>query len=130
MPLGDSEKDSLFNLKYSVKRMSGNQARVIGLNSDGKVLTSIPIVLDEGTPGAVLFKGLDEQGNIYTELEVLNGNNVGLEVHKYAPSGKRLTSYSLPNDYYTTVYKKTEISPNGTLYQMLTTPEGLQIIRY
>ena len=80
--------------------------------------------------GAVLFKGQDNQGRLYVEIERLKGNQALLEVHRYNLDGKCLEVYSLPNQYYTTIYKKTEITPEGTVYQMLTTPDGVQVIRY
>ncbi|MCD6386494.1 hypothetical protein J7M23_12055, partial [Candidatus Sumerlaeota bacterium] len=121
---------SLQSLHYQIKRMSGNKVRILGLEPEGKVRVSVPIMLDDGEPGAVLFKGFDDSGNLYVELENLKGNSVELEVHRYAPSGKRLSVFKMPNDYFTTVYKKTQIIPEGFVYQMLTTPKGVYIIRY
>ena len=51
-------------------------------------------------------------------------------MHKYSLSGELLEAFSLPNDYFTTVYKKTEIAPDGSVFQMLTTPEGVRILVY
>ena len=121
---------SLPSLQYKIKRMSGNEVRIIGLDADGKALVSVPVRLDGGQVGAAIFKGTDAKGNLYVELESIKGDKVGLEVHRYTPSGKRLAVYKLPNNYFTTVYKKTEVAPDGSVYQMLTTPEGVQIIRY
>ena len=117
-------------LSYTIKRLDGNEVRILGSDPQGKVLVSVPIKLDEGTAGAALFKGIDSSGNLYVEVEILRGNNVGLAVHRYSPAGERLAAFTLPNDYHTTVYKKTEITPDGNVYQMLTTPDGLRIIKY
>ncbi len=127
-PLGGAGES--LSLQYKIKRMSGNKVRIIGLDADGKALVSVPVRLDGGQVGAAIFKGTDAKGNLYVELENINGRRVGLEVHRYAPSGKRLAVYKLPNNYFTTVYKKTEIAPDGSVYQMLTTPDGVRIIRY
>ncbi|MFH0792792.1 MAG: hypothetical protein V2A74_02035 [bacterium] len=117
-------------LTYQIKRMSGNKVRLLGLDADGKVLVSVPIVLDEGQIGAALFKGLDVEGRLYVELEALTQSGVGLEVHRYASDGKRLGVVRLPNDYFTTVYKKTEVAPDGSVYQMRTTAMGVEIRRW
>jgi hypothetical protein len=117
-------------LRFEIKRMSGNEVRILGFDADGKALVSVPVRLDSGQPGAVLFKGTDAAGNLFVELERLNGNAVGLEVHSYSRSRERLTALQLPNDYFTTVYKKTEVAPDGTVYQLLTAPDGVSILRY
>lgn len=118
------------SLHYWIKRMLRNEVRILGTDADGKVLVSCPLRLDGGQAGAVLFKGNDQRGNLYVEVEILKGKNVELEVHCYSPSGEQLRVFKLPNEYFTTVYKKTEISADGSVYQMLTTPDGVRIIRY
>ena len=115
---------------YSIKRLDGNLVRVLGKDSDGKILVSVSVKVEGGTAGAALFKGLDAKGNIYVEIENIQGASTGLEVHRYAPDGALLALYDLPNKYYTTVYQKTVVTPDGSVYQMLTTPEGVRIIKY
>ncbi len=125
-----SESVASARLQYSIKRMFKNEVRVLGLTDDGKDLVSFPVKLNEGYAGAVLFKGLDAGGNIYVELECIVGGRAELEVHRYSPDGKRLAFWRMPNNYFTTVYRKTEVAPDGSVYQMLTTPDCVQIIRY
>ena len=118
------------SLSYRIKRLIKNEVRIIGQEEGGKVLVSITVQVDGGRAGAVLFKGMDAKGNLYIELENIKDGKIGLEVHRYSQDGKRLTVFELSNDYFTTVYKKTEIAPDGSVYQMLTTPEGVRILRY
>jgi hypothetical protein len=86
--------------------------------------------MDGDRAGAVLFKGQDNSENLYIEIERLTSNGTLLEVHKYNKSGERIAIYKMPNKYFTTIYKKTEITPNGDVYQLYTTPTGVQIIKY
>ena len=118
------------SLHYKIKRLDGNKVRLIGADDDGKNLISIPIKLKQGTPGATLFKGMDERGNLYVELECLEEDKIGLEVHRYSPAGDQPAVFQLPNNYFSTVYKKTEIAGDGSVYQMLTTKEDVRIIKY
>ncbi len=118
------------NLSYSIKRLSGDDIRILGSEEEGKNIVSIKINLDGEKAGAVLFKGQDLSGNLYVEIEKIINNKANLEVHSYNKNGERLSVIKMPNNYYTTVYKKTEISPDGSVYQMLTTSDGVQIIRY
>jgi len=129
-----SFKGRLANTKnvgnFRIKRLSAGDIRIIGEDAEGKVLVSVPIQMDGDPAGATLFKGQDSQGNLYVEVERLVGGRAELEVHRYAPGGQRLKMIPMPNDYFTTVYKKTEITPNGRVYQMLTTPEGVAVLAY
>lgn len=116
--------------EYIIKRMAKNEVRLIGLDSEGKDIISIPIQLDRGTAGAVLFKGADDAGNLYIEVECLDGAKAGLQVHRYSTQGKRLAVFDMDNKYFTTVYRKTDVSADGSVFQMLTTPEGVRILRF
>jgi len=118
------------SLRFKIKRLSTKDIRILGEDYDGKILVSVPIKIDNGYAGAVLFKGQDLKGNLYVELERIIDNRAELEIHCYSIEGERLKVYSLPKDYFTTVYKKTEVTPEGNLYQLLTTPEGVKIIQY
>ena len=117
-------------LRFTIKRISSKDIRILGEDYDGKDLVSVPIKLDSGYAGAVLFKGQDLNGNLYVELEKIVDKHTELEVHCYSKDGKRLKVFNLPNNYFTTVYKKTEVTPEGIIYQLLTTHEGIQVIRY
>jgi hypothetical protein len=81
--------------------------------------------------GGVQVTGVDKKGNAYVELERITPDNyVHLEIRKVSPSGKELATIQLPNDYFTTVYKKTEVEANGDVYQMVTTAAGVEIIKW
>ncbi|MDK2973019.1 MAG: hypothetical protein PWP23_2774 [Candidatus Sumerlaeota bacterium] len=125
---GSSEESE--TLHYFVKRLSGTDVRLLGETEDGKVLVSIPIQIDNGYPGAVLFKGFDSSGNLYVEMECVEKENIALEVHSYTPGGERLRALRLFNAYFSTVYKKTDITPDGSVYQMKTTPDGVEVLCY
>jgi hypothetical protein len=118
------------SLNFQIKRMLKNEVRIIGFDEQGKDLVSVSVVIDKGTAGAVLYKGMDNQGNLYVELENIKDGKAFLEVHRYSQKGERLAVLELSNDYFTTVYKKTEVAPDGSVYQMLTTKEGIQILCY
>jgi len=116
--------------EFIIKRLDRNVVRLIGFDSEGKDIISILIQLDGATAGAVLFKGADDAGNLYVEVERIAGTKIGLQVHRYSIQGKRLAVFDMENRYFTTVYKKTEVTPDGSVYQMLTMPDGVRILRF
>lgn len=117
-------------LSFIIKRLAGDDIRILGTTSDGKDLVSVKIKTDGDSFGAVLFKGQDLDGNLYVEIERLKNNRALLEVQKYSTDGRCLKIFLMPNNYFTTVHKKTEITVSGDVYQMFTTAAQFQIIRY
>ncbi|MFB3896178.1 MAG: hypothetical protein ACE14V_07745 [bacterium] len=81
--------------------------------------------------GAVLFLGQDTAGNIYAEIERTDAKDIlHLEVWKYNSARKLVNTIEIPNDYFSTVYKKLEVDDAGNIYQMQTKPEGVRVIKY
>jgi hypothetical protein len=118
------------SLDFQIRRRLKNEVRIIGFQNDGESRISITLRIDGGEAGAVLYKGMDNKGNLYVEVENIKQDKTFLEVHRYAQTGERLAVFELSNNYFTTVYKKTEVAPDGSIYQMLTTEDGIQILRY
>jgi|GEM_PF-496248 len=116
-------------LHFSIPRMEREEIRLLGFDEDGKARVSIPVKLDRGRAGAALFRGADAAGRLYVEIErVEEDGRVGLEVRRYSPSGALLAVFDLPNNYHTTIYKRTEICPDGQVLQVLTTRRGVDIL--
>lgn len=118
------------NLRFLIRRLGGNDIRIVGLDADDKDKVAVRIAMDGDPAGAVLFKGQDAKGYLYVEVGRIQGSRARLEVHRYSVNGERLSVIPMPNDYFTTVYKKTEVTPDGSVYQLLTTPDGVRINRY
>ncbi len=119
-------------LRFYIKRMDGAEVRLLGLDEEGKVRVSAPVRLAAGRPGAALFRGADAKGRLYVEIERIGEGGperaIGLEVHRFAPDGRPLAVFDLPNDYTTPLYKKTEITPDGAIVQMLTRERGVEFL--
>ncbi len=80
--------------------------------------------------GGVLYKGwLSSRRSHVFETDAVQGSQIRLWLRVVASDG-RVISRELPNDYLTTVYKKTELRPDGSAWQMLTTPAGVRFIRW
>lgn len=78
--------------------------------------------------GAVLYRGPAGASGLFVEVERIRGAGVGLSVCR-VNGGSVTNSLDLPNDYHTTVYKKFEALPDGTVWQMRTTPDGVEFQR-
>ncbi len=80
--------------------------------------------------GAVLFRGfLANQNLLIFETEEIVGRDVHLLL-KGVRDGKVVTSLELPNESYTTIYKKVEVAPDGTVWQMMPTKDGVKFLRW
>lgn len=100
------------------------------LNDDSEVIKSI--VVDEGVAlGTVGFLAKDKYNNLYFELEyLLENNKVMYVIWKVSAEGKLLSAAEIPNQYFTTMYKKIIIDNTGKIYQVLTTKEGVDILQW
>lgn len=116
--------------RFQIKWRSKHESTVQISNNQTSFLTEIPIKTSD-TFGSILFLGQDYKGSIYIETERITKNNdIHLEVRKYNSEGSILSVIELPNNYYTTVYKKLEVDSAGNIYQLLTTPEGVKLIKW
>ena len=110
---------------YRTRRVSGQQGQIEAFSASGEPLPPISIPMEE-TLGAVIFKGSDLKGRLYVEVERLAQDGwVTLEIRVYSPGGDLLESFELPNQYYTTIYRRTFLKPDGSIIQMQTRPEGV-----
>jgi hypothetical protein len=118
------------NRLIKMKWENKNNAKILLLTEKGDLLKEITMNTQDEF-GAVLFKGQDSNDYIYVETErITNDNYVHLEVRKYDESGNLISIFEIPNDYYSTIYKKIEVDEAGIVYQLLTTPDGVQIIKW
>lgn len=83
----------------------------------------------EGRLGVFIFKGVDDEGNIFVERERIVNRRAHLEIVVLDNTGQILEIQEIPNEYYSTVYKKTHLH-EGTIYQMQTTPQGVEFSRW
>jgi hypothetical protein len=99
--------------------------------NSGMVLKTIPIATTEHFASHI-FLDQDSQGYVYLESKRTTGDskNVPLEVRKYSEQGRLVASVPIPGKYYTVVYKKITVDRNGNIYQLLTLPEGVRIIKW
>ncbi|MCX7719361.1 MAG: hypothetical protein N2111_13305 [Candidatus Sumerlaeaceae bacterium] len=95
--------------------------------ASGRTLVLVAGSGPSGRLGVVAYRGADKSGANYVEVERISGRQVQLFVERYGGDGK--ASIELPNNYFTTVYRKFEVQPDGSVWQMLTTPAGVEFTR-
>jgi hypothetical protein len=125
-----SGKPEVGGVQYRPQWKSKHLGHLRRFNSDGSELTPI-VVYTNDRLGAIIFKGIDRQGRMYVEMERITPDGYAhLEVRCYTDDGKLVDSVELPNLYYTTVYRKTWLTPDGAIIHMLTTPEKVTFTRW
>jgi hypothetical protein len=77
--------------------------------------------------GGVQILGITSKGEIILEAEQITPDNyVHLFLYRLDSQGQTTGMLEIPNKYATTVYKKNELLPDGTILQMLTTDQGVE----
>lgn len=76
-------------------------------------------------PGAVIFRGASPSGALFAEVEECETTSTHLKAKRFE-AGRIAADVELPNQYFTTVYRKFTVEPDGTIWQMQTTPSGVE----
>jgi hypothetical protein len=117
--------------RYQPKWKSRHLGLIMRHNNSGGILQPIEITAGDDLVGGIAFKGLDSDGNIVVEIERITSDGYAhLEVRKYSPAGELLITIEIPNDYYTTVYRRTFLGSDDMIYQLLTAPEGVTFLKW
>jgi hypothetical protein len=122
---------ALDNNLYQPKWINKNQG-IINIADSGTREASKPIkVTTDDRLGGIIFKGLDIDRNVIIENERITADGYAhLELRLYTSYGLLLDTVELPNLYFTAVYRKTYTAPDGSVYQMLTSPTGVKFIKW
>ncbi|PKO15164.1 hypothetical protein CVU37_13360 [candidate division BRC1 bacterium HGW-BRC1-1] len=107
----------------------GGRARPVISDGQGTQLPA-PVAMKAASPDAVAFGGVIFRG--------LVGKRTVWETEEITPDGVRLFLRSdgpkplleMNNAYFTTVYRKFELRPDGSVWQMRTTPGGVEFSRH
>ena len=120
--------DSGDQSSYDVKWMDRSTIQLCKYNKKDELIKAIDLKITDAF-GGVQIKGVDSKGNVYLEVERITPDNyVHLDIKKINRAGKEVSSIELINNYFTTVYKKTEIDSAGNIYQMVTDKDGVKIL--
>ena len=113
-----------------VIRKNNHEASIFLLTEKGDIVKEI-IMNTQDEFGAISFIEQDADGYVYVETErITKDQYVHLDIRKYDESGNIISVFEVPNNYYTTMYKIIAIDKAGNVYQLLTTPDGVQIIKW
>ncbi|MDM8560051.1 alpha/beta fold hydrolase [Candidatus Parabeggiatoa sp. HSG14] len=109
---------------------SNHKAVIEIMDEDWAIVQTIPMKTDD-VFGMVGFLRQDDKGFFYIEVErITNDNYVHLEIWQYDEKGQHVSVTELPNDYYSTVYKKAYIDESKGITQLFTTQNGVKVISY
>jgi|GEM_PF-1272574 len=112
-------------VSYQPRWVDRHRGVLRGFSNGPAESPSIEITMED-VLGSIVFKGRSPEGNPVVEVERITPDGYAhLDILTYSPSGEPLDSFELPNRYFTTVYRKTWLRPDGAIVQMLTQPEGV-----
>jgi hypothetical protein len=75
--------------------------------------------------GAVIARGESPDGGVFAEIEEIQAGRTHLKIHQIK-NGADTAEAELPDNYFTTVYRKFVINPDAEYWQMRTTPSGVE----
>jgi hypothetical protein len=118
------------NRWYRLVRQSDSRRLLEIEDNKGKVLLEFVLKTSDRF-GRNYFLEEDAEGNIYLEIQQINNDDrIRLDIWVFDRRGKRIAALSLPNRYYTNVFKKVLVDGRGTIYQMRTEPDGVYVDKW
>jgi hypothetical protein len=106
------------------------QAMMQMLDPGGKVVKEFLMYTNYSFAGLYLL-GQDRQGFIYIMVGVMTSEtSAHFEVRKYDEEGNLFATLELTAKYYIETNDIAKIDEDGNVYQFLTTPEGVQVIKW
>jgi hypothetical protein len=116
--------------RYGTRWIDDHNGSLHILDQDGRPVREIEVTTAEQL-GSLVFIGEDGTGNIYLQAELLGVPRVDRQrIFKYGPGGELLAEFSLPAGDFTFIYRNLHLSLQGHLYQLLTEPEGVRVLRW
>jgi hypothetical protein len=100
------------------------------LDGDGKKIREIQVAT-HGVLGSLVFLGTDSGDNVYLRAEILGPEEeAGQQILKFDPQGSMLAEFPIPASDYTFVYRNLYLDCDGDIYQLLTGPDGVRVLRW
>jgi hypothetical protein len=116
--------------RYGTRWVNSHLGLVLRLDASGQKIGEIQVKTSERL-GSLIYLGEDVDGNIYLRAELLGlPRDESLRVLKYDPQGQLLAQFDLPANDFTFVYRDLYLTDSGALYQLLTGPEGVRVMRW
>jgi len=116
--------------RYGTRWIDDHTGSLRILGEEGRPVREIRLSTAEEL-GSLVYIGEDEEGNIYLRAELLGVPRVDrLRIFKIGPGGDLLAEFNLPVGDFTFIYRNLYLAPNGDIYQLLTEPEGVRVLRW
>ncbi len=103
------------------------------LDQDGAIDTVLTLDFPANNLASIQFVALDNRNRLYLNIEKFK-NEVPLSIERelrvITLTGRELAAFNLPTRGYARTFRDLYIDPSGSVYQMITTEQGLEILRW
>ena len=115
---------------YRLIRQSDSR-RILEIQDAGKKVLREIVLETADRFGSNYFLEEDDRGNVYLEIQQIDSEDrIRLGIWVFDKRGKRIAELTLPNRYYTNVFKKILVSGQGVIYHLRTEPDGVYIDKW
>ncbi len=87
----------------------------------------------ENNLASLRYMGRDSNHRLFLSFEFFVRQvplRIRREIVVFSPAGERLLTLDVPVKTFTSIFRDTYITPESNLYQMFSTPEGIEIVRW
>lgn len=118
------------NLRYETFWINDHTGKFLVLDDKGEKLKEV-LVSTKNSLGSIVFINSDRKGQLYLLLTTFDKDGYAqLKVLKYNQKGELMAAIKLPSRYFTYCYKKVVVDRYGNVYQLLTTEDGVTVIKW
>ncbi len=116
--------------EITVRRESASRGAILKRQS-GQLLFTIDV--PQNNLASIRYLGSDKQDRLFVELELFVRQvplRVKREVRVFTLTGKPIVIYRIPLNNYAFIFRDLELTPEGTLYQLLEDANGVRVLQW
>lgn len=122
-----------FDKFYEARKISRNFGSVKIRDSNNNIISTIDLRIPSGNLATINLIGCDDKDHIYLNIELIEQEiplQVKREVWIVNLRGDLIGRINIPNHYFVSVNRDIELTPDGTLYHLISSVDGIHVFKW
>jgi len=122
-----------FDKYYEIKKISRSLASITIKDNSWKEITKIDVPIESRNLGCIRLIGVDLKNRIFLDVDLIQQDiplKVKREVWVINDKGSHLAIIHIPTHYYSSIFRDFELTPEGKLYHLISSEDGIHIMKW
>jgi len=118
---------------YEIKKISRGLSSITIKDNSWKEITKIDIPIESKNLGCIRLIGIDLKKRIFLDIDLILQDiplKVKREIWVINDKGSHLAIIHVPTHYYSSVFRDFELTPEGKLYHLISSEDGIHIMKW